>query len=82
MELQTCRLEVADFIATVTGATGIFDTGDELDVDLAAGRVSNVRTGAALSFRPWCESMLQVWRLGGLAPALRQRVAAADATLQ
>ncbi|MGV6874079.1 hypothetical protein ACUSIJ_15510 [Pseudochelatococcus sp. B33] len=69
-------------IVPCQGVTGIVETGDELEADLEAGFVRNIRTGARLGFRPYCESMLQVWRLGGLAPALRERVAAANAVLQ
>ena len=59
------------------GISALVDTGDELELDLSAGSVRNVTSGTSLSFRPYCESMLQVWRLGGLAPALRERVAEA-----
>ncbi len=60
------------------GITGIVETGDEVEVDLKAGEASNVRTGRVCRFRPFSESMIEVWRLGGLAPALRARIAAAS----
>ncbi|MEX6508450.1 hypothetical protein [Jiella sp. M17.18] len=59
------------------GVGRLVETGDELELDLAAGTVRNPSTGESLAFRAYCESMLEVWRLGGLASALRERVAAA-----
>lgn len=64
-------------IVPCPGITGIAETGDTIEADLEAGRAVNPRTGASRDFRPYCESMIQVWRLGGLAPALRERVARA-----
>lgn len=58
------------------GITDLVETGDDLALDLKEGTVRNTATGATLTFRPYCENMLQVWRLGGLAPALRERVQA------
>ncbi|MCW4115460.1 hypothetical protein NPA31_010860 [Aurantimonas sp. MSK8Z-1] len=59
------------------GITALAETGDALELDLAGGTVRSLTSGRSLSFRPYCEGMLQVWSLGGLAPALRERVAAA-----
>jgi 3-isopropylmalate/(R)-2-methylmalate dehydratase small subunit len=64
-------------IVPCPGITRIVETGDTLDADLAAGIARNAGSGVERRFRPYCESMLQVWRLGGLAPALRERVAQA-----
>ncbi len=62
-------------IVPCPGITDLVTEGDILSVDLVNGVASNGRTGEQLRFRPFCESMLQVWRLGGLAPALKERVA-------
>ncbi len=66
-------------IVPCPGIKALVATGESLSVDLAAGTARNVETGREIAFRPYCESMLQVWRLGGLAPALRERVAQATA---
>jgi 3-isopropylmalate/(R)-2-methylmalate dehydratase small subunit len=60
------------------GITGIVETGDEVEVNLKAGEASNVRTGTVCRFQPFTESVIEVWRLGGLAPALRARIDAAS----
>lgn len=64
-------------IVPCPGITSIVETGDVLEADLETGLAANAATGAERRFRPYCDSMLQVWRLGGLAPALRERVAQA-----
>ena len=61
-------------IVPCPGIASLVETGERLSVDLAAGVARNQATGRELTFRPYCESMLQVWRSGGLAPALRERV--------
>ena len=64
-------------IVPCPGITQLVATGETLEIDLAGGVARNVTGGGERRFRPYCDSMLQVWRLGGLAPALRERVAAA-----
>lgn len=64
-------------IVPCPGITRLVTTAEMLEIDLERGIARNVADGAELRFRPYCASMLQVWRLGGLAPALRERVAAA-----
>lgn len=64
-------------IVPCPGITQMTETGDTLSADLEAGIARNMRSGVEKRFRPYCDSMLQVWRLGGLAPALRERVAKA-----
>jgi len=56
--------------------TEICASGDELVTDLAAGLVLNERTAEKRQFRPFCPEMISVWQHGGLAPALRARIAA------
>lgn len=64
-------------IVPCPGITQIAGTGDRLEVDLVSGVARNLASGEERRFRPYAESMLQVWRLGGLAPALKERVSAA-----
>ena len=59
------------------GITEIAETGDEVEADLKTGEARNVLTHAVCHFRPFAESMIEVWQLGGLAPVLRARVKAA-----
>lgn len=56
------------------GVSALADTGDTVATDLATGMVRNMGTGQELAFRPWAERMIAVWRAGGLAPALKQRL--------
>jgi 3-isopropylmalate/(R)-2-methylmalate dehydratase small subunit len=58
------------------GVSDIAATGDEIELDLATGALRNRTTGAMQHFRPFCREMLDVWRNGGLAPALREWIAA------
>ena len=58
------------------GITEIVETGDAVETDLATGEVRNVATGATRRYRPFAERMIEVWRAGGLAAALRARFAA------
>jgi 3-isopropylmalate/(R)-2-methylmalate dehydratase small subunit len=64
-------------IVPCPGIMQLVATGETLEIDLAGGVARNVTGGGERRFRPYCDSMLQVWRLGGLAPALRERVVAA-----
>lgn len=61
-------------LVTCPGVSGLADTGDTVEADLAAGTVRNSGTGEALSFRPWAPRMVDIWRAGGLAPALKERL--------
>lgn len=63
-------------IVPVQRVTEICESGDELVTDLAAGTVRNERTGETRHFRPYCPEMIGVWQHGGLAAALRARIAA------
>lgn len=58
------------------GITRIVATGERLATDLASGLARNIATGATCRYRPFCTEMIDVWRHGGLAPALRARIAA------
>ncbi len=49
--------------------------GDELEVDIRSGRVSNLTRGVALQAQPYTADMLKIIEQGGLLEVLRQRVA-------
>lgn len=59
------------------GVTEIVATGETIETDLSTGIARNPATGETRSYRPFCPEMIDVWRFGGLGPALRMRVAAA-----
>ena len=49
-------------------------TGDRVEVDLAAGVVRNLTTGAVFTTRPMPPFLLEILRLGGLVNYARDRV--------
>jgi 3-isopropylmalate/(R)-2-methylmalate dehydratase small subunit len=57
------------------GVTRIVAQGQELAVDLATGEVRNTATGAAAHARAFSDRMIEIWQAGGLAPAMRKRLA-------
>ena len=50
--------------------------GDELEVDLAAGTIKNLTTGAALTFDSYPDFLLDIIKSGGLYQQLKKEVAA------
>jgi 3-isopropylmalate/(R)-2-methylmalate dehydratase small subunit len=56
------------------GIGAIVDDGDMLETDLATGSVRNPGSGATAAYRPLAPQMLEVWRAGSLAAALKQRL--------
>ncbi|MPZ14757.1 MAG: 3-isopropylmalate dehydratase small subunit [Chloroflexi bacterium] len=50
--------------------------GDVLEIDLAAGTVTNTRTGAVHQSAPYPQFMLDVLDAGGLVPFTREKLAA------
>lgn len=61
-------------IISCPGITGIVADHQQVGVDIETGSIRNLDTGANLSFRPFAPQMVQVWRAGGLAAALKQRL--------
>ncbi len=57
------------------GVHDAFEEGDELDLDVAAARVRNLRSGAELQGRPWTPEMLRILEKGGLLELLKERLA-------
>lgn len=61
-------------IISCPGITQIVGHHQQVAVDIEMGTVRNVETAETLTFRPFAPQMLQVWRAGGLAAALKQRL--------
>ena len=60
-------------IVECRGINVIAKQGDELEIDLEAGTVKNLGSGAELKFPPFPEFLLQMLDAGGLYPHLEQR---------
>jgi 3-isopropylmalate/(R)-2-methylmalate dehydratase small subunit len=52
--------------------------GDDLEIDLEAGLVRNLKRGVTVRGRPLAAPMLDVLRAGGIAPLLRRRARGAE----
>jgi hypothetical protein len=57
----------------VPGVAAAFDEGDLAEIDLAAGRMRNRRTGQELQGTPLPPMLREIIAAGGLVPLLRQR---------
>lgn len=57
------------------GITRIVEEGETIATDLATGEVLNTASGARLHYRPFAPPMIEVWRAGNLADALKLRLA-------
>ena len=53
-----------------------FTEGDEVEVDMQAGTVTNKATGKAFTFPPLPESMKAILEAGGLAAFVKKRISA------
>jgi 3-isopropylmalate/(R)-2-methylmalate dehydratase small subunit len=60
------------------GVSTMVEQGEQLELDLATGLVSNARSGATRQARPFSDRMIEVWQAGSLPRALRRRLV--DAT--
>jgi len=58
-------------LVEVKGIVAATKTGDELEVDLRAGVVSNVTSGIDLQFQPYPEFLIEMLQAGGLYPLLK-----------
>lgn len=61
-------------IAVVPGIGEHVSEGDELEVDLAGGKLTNHTTGKELEFEPLPEFILNLIGQGGLIPATRKKL--------
>ncbi|MBM3508042.1 MAG: 3-isopropylmalate dehydratase [Alphaproteobacteria bacterium] len=58
------------------GVTAQVETGEELEVDFATGRLRNLTRGTQLSFAPLDKELRDIIAIGGWRPALERRIAA------
>ena len=56
------------------GASALAEEGERISIDLGEGHATNINSGRRLRFAPFAPKMLQVWKEGGLAGALHQRL--------
>lgn len=61
-------------IVSCPGITAMVADHQQVALDIVAGTVRNLDTGESLTFRPFAPQMVEVWRAGGLAAALKQRL--------
>ena len=55
--------------------------GDELELDLAAGRIRNLTSGEEIGFSPYPDFLLEIIDAGGLYPLIRNKLAKGDVPL-
>jgi 3-isopropylmalate/(R)-2-methylmalate dehydratase small subunit len=58
------------------GVSAIVEQGEELSIDLATGEARNLSSGEMRRARPFSKRMLDIWRAGSLARAMRAQLAA------
>jgi len=66
----------------IPGITSVVNTGDELEVDLAAGRAMNHSTGTGLEFEPVSPIILEILDAGGSTNWALQRIGYRQPTTQ
>jgi len=57
-----------------SGASGAFEEGDELELDLESAQVRNLTKGKKLQGEPLSLDMLAIMAKGGIIPALKERL--------
>jgi len=60
--------------AIVSTGTASIENGDQVDVDLASGRITNITQGSDITGEPVPENLLEIVSAGGLVPYLDQRL--------
>ncbi|MFQ5795859.1 MAG: 3-isopropylmalate dehydratase [Candidatus Bipolaricaulia bacterium] len=55
-----------------TGVTGLFEDGDEAEVELLSGRVTNLKTGQSLQAEPLPPFILRLIEAGGILALLKR----------
>ncbi len=58
------------------GVSQIFDEGDEIEIDLKAGWIKNLKTGKTSSFQPLIGTPLEILESGGILSILKKRIEA------
>lgn len=65
-------------VVVCPGITTVVQEGDELEVDLVAGRLTNASEGVEMSAKPFSAVMLDIVDTGGLVPYLARYLAGGD----
>ncbi|MCL1939264.1 MAG: 3-isopropylmalate dehydratase small subunit [Desulfovibrionaceae bacterium] len=63
-------IEIGDAVAA-------FKEGDQVEVDMAAGKITNKTSGKVIDFPPLPEAMRAILDAGGLAPFVKKRLGSA-----
>ena len=61
-------------ILIAPGVTDIVEKGDELEINLETGEIRNPRTGRSVKAQPLPEFMMEILKVGGLIPFLKERI--------
>ncbi|MCI4333909.1 MAG: 3-isopropylmalate dehydratase [Thermoplasmata archaeon] len=61
------------------GVRAIFEMGDPARIEMRAGRITNTRTGASVTFPPLPHHLLELLEVGGLVEKVRLELAARSA---
>ena len=56
------------------GVRALFQAGDTARIEMRAGQVTNVRTGASVTFPPIPHHLLELLEVGGLVPKVRKEL--------
>ncbi|MBQ8089451.1 MAG: 3-isopropylmalate dehydratase small subunit, partial [Pyramidobacter sp.] len=55
-------------------AVSLFKTGDECEIDLVSGTVTNLTTGKTAQAEPVSDYMMNILRHGGIKPMIREQL--------
>jgi 3-isopropylmalate/(R)-2-methylmalate dehydratase small subunit len=80
--LRACVNAGVPTLAPVAGISGIVSRGDDLEVDFAGGRITNLTSGAKLNTAPLSAVMQQIVAAGGGIGFMHQRLKAQAADEQ
>jgi 3-isopropylmalate/(R)-2-methylmalate dehydratase small subunit len=57
-------------VVELKGIMSAIEQGDELELDLAAGTLTNVQSGKTVQFQPWPKFLIEMTEAGGLYPSI------------
>ena len=60
------------------GVSDIFNEGDELELDLNKGLVTNLTTGQSIKGKPYPPQLLEILEVGGMTPLIVEKVRKLD----
>jgi 3-isopropylmalate dehydratase small subunit len=61
------------------GVSALFEEGDEIEIDLDAGKIRNPRTGKHVTFEPLSGGSAEIVKAGGIIEMLKRRLRKGDA---